>query len=176
MPMTLLCFMAWQKKNLIPGEFHFKHTLQDIETLNHRAAIGELDVTAISVHAYPYVQHNYALLTAGGSLGINYGPLVVSKKDYSFDDLKKITIAIPGKLTSAYLALRLCIGEFNFDVVPFDQIIPAILDDRVDAGLIIHEGQLYFGDKGTQKNHRFRRMVEQRNERSAVAVGCKCDP
>lgn len=144
-------FYALAKEKIDTGEFHFKHHLQDIETLNHRAALGELDITAISVHAYPYVKHNYSIFTAGGSLGLGYGPLVVANEPYALEDLKKITIAIPGKMTSAYLALRLRLGEFNFDVVPFDQIIPAILSGRVKAGLIIHEGQLYFGDKGLHK-------------------------
>ncbi|MDX9755198.1 MAG: MqnA/MqnD/SBP family protein [bacterium] len=144
-------FYSLAKNKLDTGEFSYRHILQDIETLNHRAALGELDITAISVHAYPYVQHNYAILTAGGSLGLGYGPLVVAKQSYSLDDLKNITIAIPGKKTSAYLALRLCLGEIKFDIVPFDQIIPAVEQGRVDAGLIIHEGQLYFSDRGLHK-------------------------
>lgn len=144
-------FYGLAKNKLDTGEFSYRHILQDIETLNHRAALGELDITAISVHAYTYVKHNYAILTAGGSLGIGYGPLVVARENYSLDDLKNITIAIPGKMTSAYLALRLCLGEVKFDVVPFDQILPAVEQGRVDAGLIIHEGQLYFSDHGLNK-------------------------
>lgn len=144
-------FYALAKDKIDTGDLQFKHILQDIETLNHRAAVGELDITAISVHAYAYVHHNYAILTAGGSLGLGYGPMVVAKENWDLETLKTKTIAIPGKMTSAYLALRLCIGEFNFDVVPFDQIIPAVEDGRVDAGLIIHEGQLMYGDHGLQK-------------------------
>ena len=125
--------------------------MQDIETLNHRAALGELDVTAISVHAYAYVHHRYAILTAGGSLGLGYGPMVVTREPKTVEDLKSITIAIPGKMTSAYLALRLCLGEFAYDIVSFDQIIPALLGGRVDAGLIIHEGQLTYGASGLHK-------------------------
>lgn len=144
-------FYGLAQNKIDTGDLQFKHILQDIETLNHRAAVGELDITAISVHAYTYVNHHYAILTAGGSLGLGYGPMVVAKEEWDIDTLKKKKIAIPGKMTSAYLALRLCIGEFDFDVVPFDQIIPAVEDGRVDAGLIIHEGQLMYGDHGLYK-------------------------
>lgn len=144
-------FYALAKDKFDTENYEFKHTLQDIETLNHRAAAGELEVTAISVHAYAYVHHRYAILTAGGSLGLGYGPMVVAKEPWDLKTLKTKTIAIPGKMTSAYLGLRLCLGEFNFDVVPFDQIIPAVEDGRVDAGLIIHEGQLMYGDHGLHK-------------------------
>ncbi len=144
-------FYGLAQNKIDTGDLEFKHILQDIETLNHRAAVGELDITAISVHAYSYVHHNYAILTAGGSLGLGYGPMVVAKEEWDIETLKTKTIAIPGKMTSAYLALRLCIGEFKFDVVPFDQIIPAVEDGRVDAGLIIHEGQLMYGDHGLYK-------------------------
>lgn len=144
-------FYALAKEKIETPGFTFKHLLKDIETLNHKAAVAELDVTAISVHAYAYVHHNYALLTAGGSLGIGYGPMVVAREPWDLDELKKKTIAIPGKMTSAYLALRLCIGEFQFDVVPFDQIIPAVAGGRVDAGLIIHEGQLMYHQEGLHK-------------------------
>ncbi len=141
-------FYALAENKIETGGLEFKHTLQDIETLNKRAAAAELDLTAISVHAYAYVHHNYALLTAGGSMGDNYGPMVVTREPMDIDTLKTKTIAVPGKWTSAFLALNLCIGEFQFDVVPFDQIIPAVLGGRVDAGLIIHEGQLMFSDQG----------------------------
>ncbi|MDP8242908.1 MAG: MqnA/MqnD/SBP family protein [Candidatus Hinthialibacter antarcticus] len=144
-------FYGLAQDKIDTGDLQFKHILQDIETLNHRAAVGELDITAISVHAYAYVNHNYAILTAGGSLGLGYGPMVVAKENWDIKTLKTKKIAIPGKMTSAYLALRLCIGEFDFDVVPFDQIIPAVEDGRVDAGLIIHEGQLMYGDHGLHK-------------------------
>ncbi|RJP19282.1 MAG: ABC transporter substrate-binding protein [Candidatus Omnitrophota bacterium] len=144
-------FYALAKNKIDTGELEFRHILQDIETLNHRAALGELDVTAISVHAYPYVKEQYALLTAGGSMGDGYGPMVVAREAMSLEELKTKTIAIPGKKTSAYLALRLCLGEFSFDVVPFDQILPAVLHERVDAGLIIHEGQLLYHRQGLHK-------------------------
>lgn len=141
-------FYALAKDRIDTGPYMFKHILQDIETLNRRAAVGELDITAISVHAYAYVNHRYAILTAGGSLGIGYGPIVVAREPMSLETLKQKTIAIPGKMTSAYMALRLCIGEFRFDVVPFDQIIPAVEHGRTDAGLIIHEGQLLYDKHG----------------------------
>jgi len=144
-------FYALAKEKIPAGRFAFRHILQDIETLNYRAAVGELDITAISVHAYAYVHHRYALLTAGGSLGDGYGPLLVARNPMTLDEAKKKTIAIPGKMTSAYLALRLCLGEFDFDIVPFDQIVPAVAAGRADAGLIIHEGQLYYGQKGLHK-------------------------
>ncbi|HQH72879.1 MAG TPA: ABC transporter substrate-binding protein [bacterium] len=144
-------FHALANNKFDTSPYTFRHFMQDIETLNHRAALGELDVTAISVHAYAYVHHRYAILTAGGSLGLGYGPMVVTREPKTVEDLKSITIAIPGKMTSAYLALRLCLGEFTYDIVPFDQIIPALLGGRVDAGLIIHEGQLTYGASGLHK-------------------------
>jgi len=144
-------FHALANNKFDTSPFTFRHFMQDTETLNHRAALGELDVTAISVHAYAYVHHRYAILTAGGSLGLGYGPMVVTREPKTVEDLKSITIAIPGKMTSAYLALRLCLGEFAYDIVPFDQIIPALLGGRVDAGLIIHEGQLTYGASGLHK-------------------------
>lgn len=144
-------FHALANNKFDTSPYTFRHFMQDIETLNHRAALGELDVTAISVHAYAYVHHRYAILTAGGSLGLGYGPMVVTREPKTVEDLKSMTIAIPGKMTSAYLALRLCLGEFTYDIVPFDQIIPALLGGRVDAGLIIHEGQLTYGASGLHK-------------------------
>ncbi len=144
-------FYALARNKIDTCGYKFKHVLQDIETLNQRAALGELDITAISVHAYAYVHDNYALLTAGGSMGDAYGPTVVARDPMTLDELKQKTIAIPGKMTSAYLALRLCIGEFSFDIVPFDQIIPAVIHEKADAGLIIHEGQLLYDSYGLHK-------------------------
>lgn len=141
-------FYALAENKIDTGGLVYKHVLQDIETLNKRAAAKELDLTAISVHAYSYVHHNYALLTAGGSMGENYGPMVVTREPMDIDTLKTKTIAVPGKWTSAFLALNLCIGKFEYDIVPFDQIIPAVLGGRVDAGLIIHEGQLMYSNDG----------------------------
>lgn len=141
-------FYALAENKIDTHGLTFRHLLRDIETLNLKAAAGELDITAISVHAYAYVSHEYALLTAGGSMGDGYGPMVVTREPMTLDEVKTKTIAIPGKWTSAYLALRLALGEFQYDVVPFDQIIPAVLGGRADAGLIIHEGQLMYRGLG----------------------------
>jgi 1,4-dihydroxy-6-naphthoate synthase len=134
-----------------PG-YKFTHTLTDIETLNHKA-IDEAfyDVTAISFHAYPFLQDNYQLMPCGGSVGEGYGPMIVSVRKLSLDELKKTRIAIPGTLTTAFLALRLWYPDVETSVVPFDQIIPAVLAGKFDAGLIIHEGQLTYAKEGLIK-------------------------
>jgi 1,4-dihydroxy-6-naphthoate synthase len=133
----------------VPG-LRFTHTLSDIQTLNQKAMEGDgvYDVTAISCHAYPYLQKNYALMTCGGSVGDGYGPMIVANRAYSESEIKWKTIAVPGKLTTAYLALRLFAPEIETAVVPFDQIIPAVLQGKYDAGLIIHEGQLTYDRAG----------------------------
>ena len=135
----------------VPG-FRFSHTLTDIETLN-RKALDEAfyDVTAISFHAYPYLQDKYALMGCGGSVGEGYGPMIVSIKPLTLDDLKKIKIAVPGALTTAMLALKIFNPDLQTEVVPFDQIIPAIQAGKFDAGLIIHEGQLTYAASGLKK-------------------------
>jgi len=135
----------------VPG-YRFSHTLCDIETLN-RKALDEAfyDVTAISFHAYPYLQDKYALMGCGGSVGEGYGPMVVANKQFTTDELKKIKIAIPGTLTTACLALKIFNPELQTEVVPFDQIIPAIQAGKFDAGLIIHEGQLTYSSSGLHK-------------------------
>jgi 1,4-dihydroxy-6-naphthoate synthase len=129
----------------------FTHVIQDIETLNRRAMKAELDVTAVSIHAYAYVLDQYALLTSGASMGDNYGPLVISRNPMSIDDLRGATIAVPGLMTTAYLALRLCIGDPKTVVVPFDQIMDSVERGDVDAGLLIHEGQLTYAARGFNK-------------------------
>lgn len=126
----------------------FEHTLCDIETLNRKALEGHYDVTAISFHAYPYLQDQYALLPSGGSVGEGYGPMVVAPRATSLDNMKRKTIAVPGTMTTAYLALKLFAPEIQTVVVPFDQIIPQVLEGRHEAGLIIHEGQLTFSKSG----------------------------
>jgi 1,4-dihydroxy-6-naphthoate synthase len=128
----------------------FTHTLCDIQSLNQKATDGEgvYDVTAISFHAYPYLQKNYALMTCGGSVGEGYGPMIVAPRAFSEDEIKNKTIAVPGKLTTAYLALKLFAPEIATEVVPFDQIIPRVLDGKYEAGLIIHEGQLTYDRSG----------------------------
>src|SRR3954467_15445688 len=130
-----------------PG-LRFTHTLCDIETLNRKAREGVYDVTAISFHAYPYIQDQYALMACGGSVGEGYGPMVVSPRPFTTAEIKNKKIAVPGKLTTAYLALQLFAPGIETEVVPFDQIIPQILEGRYEAGLIIHEGQLTYGKAG----------------------------
>ena len=147
-PDDAFMFYALAKDKIDTGDLDFHHTLQDIETLNRRALQGELELTAISVHGYAYVSNHYALLPCGASMGDQYGPMVVSTSPCSIEDLSGKKIAIPGTMTSALLTLRLAIGEFEYEVVPFDEIIEAVESGRVDAGLIIHEGQLTYGDRG----------------------------
>src|SRR5712672_2116070 len=130
---------------------HFAHTLCDIETLNQKAQEGVYDVTAVSFHAYPYIQDSYALMPCGGSVGDGYGPMIVSPRPFSQTEIKKIKIAVPGKLTTAYLALMLFAPGIEVEVVPFDQIIPQVLEGRYEAGLIIHEGQLTYSKAGLQR-------------------------
>ncbi|HKA19749.1 MAG TPA: MqnA/MqnD/SBP family protein [Blastocatellia bacterium] len=129
----------------------FNHVIQDIETLNRRAMNAELDVTAVSIHAYAYVLDQYALLTSGASMGDDYGPLVISREPMSVDELRSATIAVPGLMTTAYLTLRLCIGEVKTVVVPFDHIMGSVQRGDVDAGLLIHEGQLTYSARGFHK-------------------------
>jgi 1,4-dihydroxy-6-naphthoate synthase len=135
-----------------PG-LKFTHTLCDIETLNRAARTGEgqYDVSAISFHAYPYVQEKYALMSCGGSVGEGYGPMIVSPRALTMEEVKNVTIAVPGTLTTAYLALKLFAPTVNTEVVPFDEIIPRIVEGKYEAGLIIHEGQLSYGKSGLQK-------------------------
>jgi 1,4-dihydroxy-6-naphthoate synthase len=131
----------------------YTHTLCDIETLNRMAREGEgfYDVTAISFHAYPYIQERYALLPSGGSVGEGYGPMIVSRRPYAESEIKTKRIAVPGTLTTAYLVLKLYAPGVETEVVPFDQIIPQVLEGRYDAGLIIHEGQLTFDKSGLHR-------------------------
>src|SRR5258707_10689017 len=133
-------------KELIPTHgLKFEHVLQDIQTLNERATRGELDITAISIHAYAYVCGQYALLPSGASMGDGYGPMLVSKMRFSKEEIPRKRIAIPGKMTSAFLALQLWLGrsarELNLIVVPFDKIFETVRTGAAEVGLIIHEGQ-----------------------------------
>src|SRR5579885_336719 len=132
--------------------YKFTHTLCDIETLN-RKALNEAfyDVTAISFHAYPYLQDNYALMGCGGSVGEGYGPMVVATRQIAPENLRRIRVAVPGTLTTAYLALKIFDPEIETEVVPFDQIIPEVLAGKYEAGLIIHEGQLTYNRSGLHK-------------------------
>jgi len=142
--------------------YHFKHQLEDIQTLNERAMRGELHISAVSIHAYAYVSDKYLLLPCGASMGDGYGPLVIEKhrtpnaehrtsNEEERERLRNRLIAVPGTMTSAFLALKLYLGEFNYVVVPFDQIFEAVRSGRADAGLIIHEGQLTYAHSGFAK-------------------------
>ena len=140
-------------KDLIPAQgYRFEHILQDIQTLNERATRGELDISAVSIHAYAYVSDKYALLPSGASMGDGYGPMLVAKQKFSREEVARKKIAVPGTMTSAFLALQLWLGkpakEFNYIVVPFDQIFQAVREGRADIGLIIHEGQLTYQNEG----------------------------
>jgi 1,4-dihydroxy-6-naphthoate synthase len=134
----------------VPG-LRFTHTLCDIETLNRKAQDGVYDVTAISFHAYPYIQEHYALMSCGGSVGEGYGPMIVSSRPFTQTEVKRKKIAVPGTLTTAYLALKLFAPGIEVEVVPFDQIIPQILEGKHEAGLIIHEGQLTYDKPGLHR-------------------------
>jgi 1,4-dihydroxy-6-naphthoate synthase len=140
-------------KDLVPSHgFQFQHILQDIQTLNERATRGELDISAVSIHAYAYVSDKYALLPSGASMGDGYGPMLVAKQKYSKAEVARKRIAVPGTMTSAFLALQLWLGkpakEFNYIVVPFDQIFKTVKSGQADVGLIIHEGQLTYKNEG----------------------------
>lgn len=142
-------------KGLIPtGDFSFRHILQDIQTLNERATRGELDITAISIHAYAYVSGQYALLPSGASMGDGYGPMLVAKRKFSRAEIAPKRIAVPGTMTSAFLALQLWLDKpaksLNIVVVPFDQIFQAVRSGHAEVGLIIHEGQLTYKNEGLE--------------------------
>jgi 1,4-dihydroxy-6-naphthoate synthase len=142
-------------KELIPTPgFRFSHILQDIQTLNERATRGELDISAISIHAYAFVSDQYALLPSGASMGDGYGPMLVARQRYSRDEIARKRIAVPGTMTSAFLALQLWLGrtagELDYLVVPFDQIFQAVRSGQAEVGLIIHEGQLTYRNEGLQ--------------------------
>ncbi len=145
-------FYALTHDRLDTGGLRFVHQLEDIETLNHRATRGELEVSAVSIHAFAHLADRYALLASGASMGDRYGPTLVTREPMTLEDLRGRTIAIPGKLTSAYLTLQLCMGkDVPVTVLPFDRILPAVAAGDVPAGLLIHEGQLFYGDKGLHK-------------------------
>ena len=145
-------FYALTHDKIDTDGLRFVHQLEDIETLNRRALGGELEVSAVSIHAFAHLADRYALLASGSSMGDRYGPTVITREPRTLDELRGSTIAIPGKLTTAYLTLQLCLGkDVPVSVMPFDQILPAVAEGKVEAGLIIHEGQLYYGDKGLHK-------------------------
>jgi 5,8-dihydroxy-2-naphthoate synthase len=146
-------FMFW---GLASGEvdsrgFEFEHVLRDIQTLNEWAMEGRLEVTAISLHAYPHVQDRYVLLPHGASMGSGYGPIVVAREPLTDDELQEVEIAVPGRMTTAFLTLRMRLGEFRWREVPFDRIMDEVSTGRADAGLLIHEGQLTYRAAGLHK-------------------------
>jgi 1,4-dihydroxy-6-naphthoate synthase len=132
--------------------FEFEHVLRDIQTLNEWALEGRLETTAISLHAYPYVQDKYMLLPHGASMGSGYGPVVVSREPMSPEQLREVEIAVPGRMTTAFLVLRLYLGDFRHREVPFDRILDEVKSGRAEAGLLIHEGQLTYAAEGLQKS------------------------
>jgi 1,4-dihydroxy-6-naphthoate synthase len=145
-------FFGLATDKLDTGELKFTHVLKDIQTLNQIAmTTQEYDVTAVSFHAYAYIADHYALLPHGASIGDGYGPIVVAREPFPASELKNKRIAVPGTLTSAYLALRLHTPEFDYAVVPFNEIIDEVAAGRYDAGLLIHEGQLTFQEQGLDK-------------------------
>lgn len=139
---------ALARHKIDTGDLEFRHVLQDIETLNQRAATGTYEVTAISIHAFAYLYDRYALLAHGASMGENYGPMVVARREYSPEEIVRETIAVPGVQTSAYLALQLFAPGVHTQIMPFDEIQPAVERGDVAAGLLIHEGQLTYADSG----------------------------
>jgi len=161
-PDDAFMFYAMAANKIDLRGYRFKHQLEDIQTLNERALRGELHISAVSIHAYAYVSDKYLLLPCGASMGDGYGPLVIEKhrtpnaehrtsNEEERERLRNCLIAVPGTMTSAFLALKLYLGEFNYVVVPFDQIFEAVRSGRADAGLIIHEGQLTYAHSGFAK-------------------------
>jgi 1,4-dihydroxy-6-naphthoate synthase len=151
-PDDAFMYYAIAKGKVDTAGYVVEQVLEDIESLNRRALAGELEVTAISIHAYAHLADRYALMACGASMGEGYGPIVVAREALAVDQLRGKTIAIPGTLTSAFLALRLYLGAaFPFIVVPFDEILDAVADGRADCGLIIHEGQLTYASRGLAK-------------------------
>src|SRR5476651_420200 len=148
-PDDAFMFYALAHDKIDTGGLKFVHELQDIETLNRRALRGELEVTAISLHAYAHLLDKYALLPSGCSMGDRYGPMVVARRPLTLEELKTARIAVPGTMTTAFLALKLLVPEgFAYEVLPFDRILDAVASGKFDAGLIIHEGQLTFQNQG----------------------------
>lgn len=163
-------------KGLIPtGGFAFKHVLQDIQTLNERATRGELDISAISIHAYAYVSSKYALLPSGASMGDGYGPMLVAREKLSRDQIARLRIAVPGTMTSAFLALQLWLERpakaLDIVVVPFDQIFRAVGSENADVGLIIHEGQLTYKNERLQLCQDLGVWWGQKNEGLPLPLG-----
>lgn len=148
-PDDAFMFYALAHDKIETGDLAFRHELQDIETLNRRCLNGELEISAVSLHAFAHLTDTYALLSSGCSMGDRYGPMVVARKPFKIEELRALKIAVPGTMTTAFLSLSLLLGKgFSYEVIPFDQILDAVANGRVDAGLIIHEGQLTFQNQG----------------------------
>jgi 1,4-dihydroxy-6-naphthoate synthase len=150
-PDDAFMFYALAHGKIDTGGLTIREKIEDIERLNHRAVEGELEVTALSAHAYGYVMDTYALLPCGGSFGDGVGPIVVARRPMEVGELADLRIAVPGTMTSAYLMLKLLLMNFKFEVVPFDKIMDAVKNGDVDAGLLIHEGQLTYQQMGLHK-------------------------
>jgi 5,8-dihydroxy-2-naphthoate synthase len=146
-------FMFWGLASGVvdPRGFEFEHVLADIQSLNEWALEGRLEVTALSLHSYPFVQDRYALLPHGASMGSGYGPIVVAREPMTREQLAGVRITVPGRMTTAFLVLRLYLGDFEYREAPFDHILDQVLERRTDAGLLIHEGQLTYGMRGLEK-------------------------
>jgi 1,4-dihydroxy-6-naphthoate synthase len=146
-------FMFWGLASGVvdPRGFEFEHVLADIQSLNEWALEGRLEVTALSLHSYPFVQDRYALLPHGASMGSGYGPIVVAREPMTREQLAGTRITVPGRMTTAFLVLRLYLGDFEYREAPFDRILDQVLEGRTDAGLLIHEGQLTYGLRGLEK-------------------------
>ncbi|MFN6050672.1 MAG: menaquinone biosynthesis family protein [Planctomycetia bacterium] len=148
-PDDAFMFYALAHDKIETGDLAFRHELQDIETLNRRCLKAELEISAVSLHAFAHLTDTSALLSSGCSMGDRYGPMVVARKPFKVDELRALKIAVPGTMTTAFLSLSLLLGKgFSYEVIPFDQILDAVANGRVDAGLIIHEGQLTFQNQG----------------------------
>src|SRR5438105_9368317 len=174
-PDDAFMFYGLAKDLISAGPFRFEHILQDIQTLNERATRGELEITAFSIHAYAYVSDQYALLPSGASMGDGYGPMLVAKRRFSKPEILRATIAVPGTLTSAFLALQLWLGkparEFKHVVVPFDQIFQAVRSGVADVGLIIHEGQLTYKNEGLELCEDLGAWWSAENDRLPLPLG-----
>src|ERR671933_812798 len=144
-------FWALASGEIDTRDFEFEHVLKDIQTLNLWALDGRLEVTALSLHAYQFVQDEYVLLPHGASMGSGYGPVVVSREPLSREELRDVEIAVPGRMTTAFLVLRMYLGDFRYREVPFDRILDEVREGTAPAGLLIHEGQLTYGDQGLEK-------------------------
>lgn len=150
-PDDAFMFWALAEGRLDTRGFDFEHVLRDIQTLNTWALDGKLEVSAISLHAYPFVQERYLLLPHGASMGSGYGPVLVARERLGLEELRRIEIAVPGTMTTAFLVLRMALGTFRYREVPFDRILDEVQEGRADAGLLIHEGQLTYETQGLAK-------------------------